>query len=207
MKILQFLKIRIGVLFAGVVMILSACALATDRFPVSSSLKDPPAIELQTCIQVQQAVSSNPLSPMPNDFLIITKYEEKSNEPGAMKKGLKPDSAFNMYLVLAFLAPPENQEVTITHGTVLIVKVITTQVVSSRETVHQWIFVDKDGDQNIDRAVFRETITEEAKEPVSKYEAKFPQDRLPEFQTYYEKAVLILSNKMEQGHEEGCLVS
>jgi len=80
-------------------------------------------------------------------------------------------------------------------------------VVSSRETVHQWIFVDKDGDQNIDRAVFRETITEEAKEPVSKYEAKFPQDRLPEFQTYYEKAVLILSNKMEQGHEEGCLVS
>jgi len=37
MKILRFLKIRIDVLFAGVVMILSGCALVTDRFPVSST--------------------------------------------------------------------------------------------------------------------------------------------------------------------------
>lgn len=207
MKIFRFLKMRMVVLAACTGMILSGSALAADQAPESPSLKDPPAIELQKCIQVQQDVGRNPLSPMPNEFLMVTKYIEKSDETGVMKEGLKPGRAFNMYLVLSFLVPPENQEIAVAHSMGLIVKVITTDAESSRETIRQWVLIDADGDRNVDSATFRETITGEGKEPISSNEVMFPVNRLRELQTYYEKAVLTLGSKAEKGDEEGCMIS
>lgn len=207
MKIFRHSKLPVVVFFASAAMLLSGSAFATDQPAESSSLKDPPTIELQKCIQVEQEVGRNPLSPIPNDFLMVTKYLEQSDETGTVKEGLKPGSALNMYLVLGFLVPPENQEIAIAHSTSLIVKLTTTEAESSRETIRRWILIDENGDRKVDSAVFRETVTGESKESISSSEVKFPVHRLQELQVYYDKAVLTLGSKAEEGGEEGCLIS
>jgi hypothetical protein len=68
-------------------MILSGSALAMNQSPKSFSPQDPPPVVLEKCIQVQNAIGHNPYSPMPNDVLMVSKYEEKSDEPGATQKG------------------------------------------------------------------------------------------------------------------------
>jgi hypothetical protein len=199
------------VLFAGVLLIpagsISATEQSLDQPSESFSPIDPPPLVLEKCIGVQKVIRHNPFSPMPNSFLLVTQYEEKLHVPGAEQEGLKPGKALNMYLVLSVLVPPENQEIGIAQGTGLIVKVSTIDSDSARETIQEWILIDEDGDANVDRGFFRETVNGERENPIRSNEAKFPDDRLKDLQTYYEKAAQTLGSKAETGREEGCVIS
>ena len=207
MKSLQFSIIRMALLLFGAVLFLSASALAIKRSPQSFSLRDPPAIDLQNCIQVKNAIGPNPNSPVPNDFLVVTKYEEKSDETGVMKEGLKPGRALNMYLVISALVSPENPAVGIAHGAVLEVKISILDANSSMETVRRWILSDENGDGTIDHADFREDVAVEGKGKISSNKMNFPDNRLQELQTYFEKAVLALKSRTKEGLGEGCVRS
>jgi hypothetical protein len=207
MKPLHYPIIRTGLVLFGAVMMLSGSALAIKPPLQSFSLKDPPAIDLQKCIQVQNALGHNPFSPMPNDFLAVTKYEEKSDETGAMKGGLKPGRALNMYLAISAQVSPENPAIGIARSSILVVKISTLNAESSTETVRSWIFTDEDGDGTIDNAVFREDVAAEGKETIGSNTVNFPENRLQELQTYFEKAVLALKSRTKEGLGEGCVIN
>lgn len=206
MKTFHFSKILLVFVFVAAAVILSGSAPTSEQPSASFSLKDLPPIELENCIAVQKVIAHNPFSPNANDYLLVTRYEEKSNETVAMREGLKPGSAFNMYLVYGVLVPV-HQGIGIVHDTVLIVKVSAPDVESSRETVREWILIDENGDRKVDRGVFREAVREEGKSPVDPNEVAFPEDRLQELQAYYEAATVTLDGRAEKEPAEGCIAS
>jgi hypothetical protein len=143
---------------------------------------------------------------MPNDVLMVSKYEEKTDETGTMKGGPKPGRALNIYLVIGARVLPENQAIGIAHSSVLVVQISTTDANSSRETVRN-DFTDEDGDGTIDHAAFQETVTGKGKKPSSSNEVNFPEKRFQELQAYYEKAALVLKSRTREGFGEGCVIS
>ena len=207
MKTIHFLIICMVVALVGAVSTLWGSVLSSNHPSETSAPQDLPPIVLEKCIKVQNAVSPNPFSTLPNDFLMLAKYEEKSDETGAMKDGLKPEKALNIYLLFGILVSPENQGKGIVHNSLLIVKVSTTNADSSRETVREWIFVDDDGDQNVDRGVYRETVIGKEKKPISTKKVNFPENRRQELQAYYKKAAKALANRTAEGLGENCVIS
>jgi hypothetical protein len=206
MKTSHFLRILGIVFLACVAIVVSGIAPVRQGVRKSLSVKELPPIVLERCINVQKFIGRNPFSPMPNEYLLVTKYEEKPEEAGAVKESFTPGRALNIYLVHG-LRVLKNLGTGIVHGTVLIVKVITTDVKSSCETVREWIFIDEDGDRNVDRGVFRETVREEGKGPIGWKETEFPPDRLNELQAYYEMTTMTLTSKAESGPTERCVIT
>lgn len=206
MKTSRVSKIRGIVFLAAVLIALSEIAPAREDSSGSLSVKDLPPIVLEKCIEVQKLIGRNPFSHLPNDYLLVTQYEEKAEEAGAMKKGPIPGSALNLYLLQGFLVL-ENRHISIVHDSVLIVKVSTTVAKTSGETVREWILIDENGDQNVDRGIFRETVRGTGKGPSASNESAISRDHIQELQAYYEKAAVALETRAEEGLGDGCVIT
>jgi hypothetical protein len=201
------LRKTLGIVFLGVAAIaLSGIGPATEGSSKSFSLKDLPPIALENCIEVQKLLGRNPFSRIPNDYLLLTKYEEKSEEAGGVNKGLIPGRALNIYLLRGVLLS-KNHAIAIVHDSVLIVKVSTIRADTSGETVREWILIDSNGDRNIDTGIFRETVPGKGKSPIVSNEVAIPKDRLRKLQTYYEKAARTLDARAAKGFREGCVTT
>jgi hypothetical protein len=197
----------LGVVFLGAAAIaVSGIAPATEGSSKSFSLKDLPPIALENCIEVQKLMGRNPFSSVPNDYLLVTKYEEEPEEAGAVKKGLMPGRALNIYLLRGLLVS-KNHAIAIVHDSVLIVKVSTTRAGTSGETVREWILIDSNGDRNIDRGIFRETVLGKGRSPIGSNEVAIPKDHLQKLQAYYEKAAMTLDARAAAGFSEGCVTT
>jgi hypothetical protein len=112
-----------------------------------------------------------------------------------------------MYLVVSAWVSPENQESGVVHNTLLIVKLSTRNPSSSKETVREWIFVDEDGDRTVNGGVYRETVIEDGKEPITSTEVNFPENSLKKLQAYYERAALALKGRSEAALREACVIT
>jgi hypothetical protein len=199
---------RCGMIFflAGAVLIPMKISSAEDLGSGVASPMDPPAFLLEQCVQVQKLIQHNPASPMPNSFLLVTQYEERTDQPEA-PVAPRPDRAMNMYLVISVLVPPENQEIGIAQGMGLIVKLSAIDPESSTETVREWILIDNDGDAKIDGGLFRETVNGKGQQAsAAPNEIAFPEDRLQTLQIYYERASQALDRKAELGPDGGCKI-
>jgi hypothetical protein len=197
----------LGVVFLGAAAIaVSGIAPATELSSRSFSVKDLPPIALENCLEVQKLMGRNPFSSVPNDYLLVTKYEEKSEEAGGINKGLIPGRALNIYLLRGLLVS-KNHAVAIVHDSVLIVKVSTTTADTSGETDREWILIDSNGDRNIDRGIFRETVRGKGKSPIGSNEVAIPKDHLQKLQAYYERAAMTLDARAAEGFREGCVTT
>ena len=205
MKKFHFSNILGALIFVAAVLTVSKIAPAAGESSPSFSLKDLPPIVLEKCIEVQKFIGRNPFSPVDNDYLLVTKYEEKSGKAGDTNKGLIPGRAFNIYLVYNFLLS-KKLETGIIRDSALVVKVSVTETGTSREIVREWILIDQNGDRNIDQGVFRETVTEKGQRVINSNEVAFPGDRLPELQAYYENAAVALDNRAAEGRAQGCFI-
>lgn len=204
MKAFRFSYIFAVFLFATVAIATLAVAPATGGPSKSYSPEHPPPIVLEKCIEVHRLLGPNPFSSIPNDYLLVTKYEEKPE--GAVKVGLIPGRALNIYLVQGILLLG-NMHTGIVHDSELVVKLSTINAKTSRETIREWILIDENGDQHIDRGIFRETVREKGKVPNSSKEIAIPRDRLQRLQAYYEKAALTLEARAGQGRSKSCVVT
>jgi hypothetical protein len=206
MKASRLRKI-LGIVFLGVAAIaVSGIAPATEGSSKSFSLKDLPPIALENCIEVQKLLTRNPFSRIPNDYLLVTKYEEKSEDAGGINKGLIPGRALNIYLLRGVLLS-KNHAIGIVHDSVLIVKISTVRADASGETVREWILIDSNGDRHIDKGIFRETVQRKGKSPIGLNEVAIPKDRLQRLQAYYEKAAMTLDARAAEGFREGCVTT
>ena len=205
MKKFHFSNILGALIFVAAVLTVSKIAPAAGESSPSFSLKDLPPIVLEKCIEVQKFIGRNPFSPVDNDYLLVTKYEEKSGKAGDTNKGLIPGRAFNIYLVYNFLLS-KKLETGIIRDSALVVKVSVTETGTSREIVREWILIDQNGDRNIDQGVFRETVRGKGQRVINSNEVAFPGDRLPELQAYYENAAVALDNRAAEGRAQGCFI-
>ena len=114
----------------------------------SAGWTDPPAIDMQECVQAHRFMGPNPYSAVPNDFALVTSYQETRADSTKT-----PDKAF--YLLNSVLVDQQHQT-----GVVYFSSLIVNLSRGGEEHARQvwfWILADTDGDGKLDRAVFRET--------------------------------------------------
>lgn len=192
-------------LVGGLAIAVSKIAPATGRPLKPPSIKDLPPIVLEKCLGVQQVMTRNPFSFLPNDYLLVTKYVENPGKTTPIRKGLNPGRALDIYLLQGVLVWP-NRGIGLVHDSVLIVKVSTTSKQTSRRTVREWILIDENGDQRIDKGIYRETVMGKGKSPIASIRVVIPRNLLEAFQAYYEKAVTTLDARAAEGPAGGCVV-
>lgn len=206
MKTFNFSMILAIVLLGAAAIAVSGIAPAKQKSPESFSAKELPPLVLEKCIEVQKLIGPNPSSPLPNDYLMVTQYQEKPEEAGTARKGLIPGRAMNIYLVQGVLVS-ENRHIALLHDSVLIVKVSTSEAKASGETVREWILIDENGDRNIDKGIFRETFAGMGKGLSGSHEVVIPRDRLQELQAYYDEAVATLDTRAAEGRSKDCVIT
>lgn len=204
MKTLRFLMIIVTMLIA-----LPGCSLwgsmpAKDDSSGTFQAKDLPPLLLNQCVAVQKVVSKNPFSPAPNDFFLLTRYEENSVTAAQNEIPLR-GKKLNIYGIQGFFIT-EVPSVGIVSNTALIVEISDTDDASSQETLQKWIIVDDNGDLKIDRAFFKETVSGKGEKPVGSHKAEFSRDRLAELQKYYDKANVSLAAGAAKKPFEQCIL-
>ena len=152
---------------------------------------DPPVMDMQECVQVQRFMGPNPYSSVPNDFSLVTAYQE--NGPGSAQA---PEKAF--YLLNSVLVDQQH-ETGVVYFSSLIVNIARTDHDTRR--VSFWMLADTDGDGKLDKAVYRETETAGPGEEKTVSEAQATDDQLAVLQRYYDQASSKLNAKAEDREE------
>lgn len=205
MKTSRYSRVLGILLLVGcLVFAVSKIAPATGRTLKPPSIKDLPPIVLETCVGVQQVMTRNPFSFLPNDYLLLTKYEGNPGRTNPVRKGVNPGKALDMYLLQGVLVSP-NREIGLVHDSVLIVKVSTISKQTSRKTVREWILIDENGDRSIDKGIYRETVTGKGKSPIASIRVVISRNLLRTFQAYFEKATATLDARAAEGPAGDCV--
>jgi hypothetical protein len=180
-------------------LVFSANSWANDA--AGGKWKEPPSLVLNDCVKVDRAIGANPYARVPNDFLLVTAYEERGADTGS---GGSNVSGTNMYLITGLLVLGEGK-VGIPHHSSLVVSVQTKDGGAETETLREWIFSDQDNDGRLDKAVFSESATGSEGDIIEPGDAKI----MDELQGYYQKAVESLSTRADgkNGYGGRCMAS
>lgn len=156
---------------------------------------DPPAIKLEECIRVNRFMGPNPYSSVPNDFALVTSYQE--NHPGSAKA---PDTSF--YLLNSVLVDQQGQT-GVVYFSSLIVNV--SRPNDDARRVSFWVLADTDGNGKLDKAVFRESEISSNGEESRLSESVADVQQLATLQAYYEDAAGRLASKADTEPADTCL--
>ncbi len=158
---------------------------------------DPPAINLEDCIRVNRFMGPNPYSSVPNDFALVTSYQE--NHPGAAQA---PDTSF--YLLNSVIVDQQGEK-GVVYFSSLIVNVSRQNSDNGTRRVSFWILADTDGDGKLDKAVFRESEVSSSGEETRLSESVADEQQLAVLQAYYEDAAGRLASKADTEPSDTCL--
>jgi hypothetical protein len=188
-------KAHLIILVAGLITFFPAAK------PVSAAdWEELPPLVFQEYVEVETVIAPNPYSERSNDFLVVTKYEEGEKAGAAGNKhnsgAEKPITSLNVYLVTGLILL-DGGEVGIPYHTSLIVSLRSTGKKSSGQTVQQWVLSDSDGDGELDEARFQKVATNTDGNTIRSGPVEIPQDRIRNYQAYYEEASRELNSKAD----------
>ena len=184
--------IRRGIFLASLVPLLAALIICPGvAYPAEWT--NPPEIDMQDCIPVKTSIVPNPLSAVPNDLVLVTSYEEKSDTRKPPEKAL--------YFLQSMLVDQE-QQTELVYFTALVVS-ISTEDHGFRRLLN-WVLVDTDDDGQVDQAAFRELEISSSGEKTIVSEAQATNEEMAVLQPYYEEMADNLNSKADSKIPENC---
>jgi hypothetical protein len=156
---------------------------------------DPPAMDLEDCIRVNRFMGPNPYSSVPNDFALVTSYQENHNGSATA-----PDTSY--YLLNSVLVDQQGRT-GVVYFSSLIVNV--SRPDDDARRVSFWVMADTNGDGRLDKAVFRESEVSSSGEETPLSESIADERRLTVLQAYYEDAAGRLASKADTEPSDTCL--
>jgi hypothetical protein len=156
---------------------------------------DPPAINLEDCIRVNRFMGPNPYSSVPNDFALVTSYQESHPVSGK--------AAETSFYLLNSVVVDQQGQTGVVYFSSLIVNV--SRPDNDTRRVSFWVLADTDGDGKLDKAVFRESEVSSSGEETRLSESVADEQQLAVLQAYYEDAAGRLASKAESEPSDTCL--
>lgn len=178
------------------------CTLLLASVPAfaAEGWEELPPLVFQEYVDVETVIAPNPYSEQSNDFLVVTKYEEgpKAGAAGgkAREGARNALKSLNVYLVTGLIIL-DGGGTGIPYHTSLIVSLQIGGGKDPGKTVQQWVLSDSDGDGKLDQARFQKIITGSGGNTLRSGPVDVPQDRVGNYQTYYETASRELNSKAE----------
>jgi hypothetical protein len=193
------LKTVMTVLIPSLLFIVPGTAMALE----SGNWKDLPQLVFNRCVDFTTHVRPNIFSPLANDFLVVSAYEEYPEEAA---KTIDFDRRFlNVYLINGILMA-QGGHVGIVYNTHLVVDRGTFDVETDTKTIYQWVLSDMDRDGSVDSAKFQTIVKSSEDNVLTAEEVEIPDDDLMEVQTFYNDAVHMMDQKTEEkGKSRTCI--
>jgi ADP-glucose pyrophosphorylase len=161
-----------------------------------------PPLELQSCIKLSQKIEANITTPIRNDYVVVTAYEEKPEETMEVDESRR---YLNLYLVGGLFVLPGRMGVYFNNQ--VVVNKLVYDAESDTKTAYKWILADGDRDGIVEDAVLH-TVVKDSKNQVLSFDAvSMPNEEVGAVQSYYEHAITLMREKRDYDMGHVCIAT